>query len=179
MRALSSLVAVVALAAAVTSACGQEQAPGNGAAGQVSPSTNPSTVSAAPVSGGCQQGTGAVSAGGAITVGTGDNGKVLCVKRGTGIMVILRGTLARKWIPIQASSTALTPGPNGRLTLMVGATGAYFTAARAGTSVITSARPACTGATSGGPVSTSPPNPGGAMHCDVMQSFRATIVVSD
>ena len=176
MRAVS-LVAVMALAAAVTSACGQVQAPGNGAAGQASPSTVSTPVSATTASGGCQPNPGAVS-GGAITVGTGDNGKVLCVKQGTGVMVILRGTLARKWTPIQVSSTALTPRANGGLTLVVGATGAYFTAARAGTSIISSARPACTGATSGGPVSTSPPGPGGVMHCNVMQTFHVTVVVS-
>jgi hypothetical protein len=113
-----------------------------------------------------------------ITIGTGDNGKVLCVQRGTGVMVILRGTLARKWTPIQVSSAALTPRANGKLALMAGATGAYFMANRAGTSVISSARPACTGATSGGPVSTSPQGPGGVMHCDLMQGFHVTVVVS-
>lgn len=177
MRAVSSLVAVVALAAAVTSACGQEQVSGNGAAGKVSPSTVSTPVPTTPASGGCQPNPAAVS-GSAITIGTGDNGKVLCVKQGTGVMVILRGTLARKWTAIQVSSNALTPQPNGRLTLVVGATGAYFAAAHAGTSVISSARPACTGATSGGPVSTRPPGPGGVMHCNVMQAFHVTVVIS-
>jgi hypothetical protein len=182
VRAVMSLVAVVALVSAVTSACGQQQASRAGAAGSVSapatsPGATPSTVPASPVSGGCQPDPGAVS-GSSITVGTGDNGKVLCVKQGTGVMVILRGTLARKWTAIQVSSTALTPRPSGRLTLVVGATGAYFTAAHAGTSVVSSARPACTGATSGGPVSTRAPGPGGTMHCNVMQAFHVTVVVS-
>jgi hypothetical protein len=128
-------------------------------------------------SGGCPSGTAAAS-GNKITVGAGDNGKVFCVQPGTGIMVVLRGSLTRKWTPIHASSTALTPQANGGLTLTVGSTGAYFMAAHAGTSVISSARPACTVAKSGGPVSSTPTTPGGTMHCNVMLAFHVTVVVS-
>jgi hypothetical protein len=106
-----------------------------------------------------------------VTIGTADNGKVLCLRQGTAIQVILRGSLARKWTPIKVSSAALTTRPN-RLALPVGATGASFMAAGTGTAIISSARPACATATSPTPV------PGGVMHCGALQAFHVTIVVS-
>jgi hypothetical protein len=161
VRPASSLTALVIIAAAaLTAACGSQNATGGGL------SASPK-VSVLPVAGGSATCRPARPAGPdhTVTVGASDNGKSVCVKPGTAVMVILRGTPDRKWAPIHASSRALVPRGNGRLMLMMGATGAYFVAARPGTAVISSARPACA------------PASGGAASCGAKVAFHTTVVV--
>jgi hypothetical protein len=156
-----SLTAVLIIAAAaVTSACGQQHAGGSGSGGPGSVSSgSPPAVTA----GSCH-GSAAVMTGHTVTVDASDNGKSFCVKPGTGILVVLRGSPARKWTPIHVSSSVLAPRPNGRLQLDV--TSAYFVAVRSGTAVITSARPVCASHPSSG-----------SLSCDSELAFHATVKV--
>ena len=162
MRRISSLTAAVLIAAAaVTSACGQQGANPHGA---LSASPKVPLVPLAGGAGSCRQ-PKANAPGHMVTVGTGDNGKSLCVKPGTALMVILRGTPNRTWAPIHASSRVLQARANGRLALMRGVTGAYFVAVHPGKAVISSARPACAPASMG------------AASCGSKLTFRTTVVV--
>jgi hypothetical protein len=157
---------MIVAVAAVTAACGQQRA-GSGGSGAASGS-----------SGACHGATSA-AAGHTVTVSASDNGKAFCVKQGTGVMVVLRGTPARMWAPIHASSDVLMPHANGRLTLMLGVTGQSFVAAHTGTAVITSARPACARGIRTGSAS-SPATPGangGSMACGTLLAFHATVIV--
>jgi hypothetical protein len=166
----SSLAAVMIIAvAAVTSACGQQRA-GSGGSGAAS-----SGSAGAGGSGACH-GSTSTAAGHTVTVSASDNGKAFCVKQGTSVTVVLRGTPARMWAPIHATPSVLVPHASGRLTLQLGVTGGYFVAAHAGTAVITSARPACArGISTGGASSTK--TPGGSMTCDTELAFHATVIV--
>jgi hypothetical protein len=164
VRPVSSLTALVIIAAAVvTSACGQQRAHAHGA---LSASPKAPVV---PLAGGSGPGTCRRAKAGApghtVTVGTSDNGKYLCVKPGTTLIVILRGTPDRTWAPIHASSRVLEPRGNGRLALQRGVTGAYFVAAHAGRAVISSARPACAPASMG------------SASCGAKLTFHTTVVV--
>jgi hypothetical protein len=101
-----------------------------------------------------------------------DNGRLVCLRRGTAVQVYLRGTRASRWSAIQASSGVLQPHANGHLMLALGVTGASFVAARPGTASITSTRPACP---------TPPPNSGsqsGTVECGTILGFRVTVRVS-
>lgn len=162
MRPVSSLTALVIIAvAAVTTACGQQRAP---AGSGLSASPKVPMVPLAGGSGGCQRAK-AGAPGHMVTVGTSDNGKSLCVKPGTTLLVILRGTPDRTWAPIHASSRVLEPRGNGRLALQRGVTGAYFVAVRAGRAVISSARPACAPASMG------------SASCGAKLTFQTTVVI--
>lgn len=167
MFQVSSLTALLIIAvAAVTSACGQQHAGGSGSGGPGSVSSGSPPV----VTGGSCHGSATVMTGHTVTVDASDNGKSFCVKPGTGILVVLRGSPVRKWTPIHVSSSVLAPRPNGRFQL--GVTSAYFVAAGSGTAVITSARPVCASHPSGGS-----PSPGGALSCDSELAFHATVTV--
>lgn len=172
MFRMSFLTALLIIAvAAVASACGQQQAGArSGGSGSVS-SGSPPAGSGDP--GSCH-GPAGVMSGPTVTVSASDNGKSFCVKPGTGVLVVLRGSPARKWTPIHASSSVLTPRPNGRLTLQLGVTGEYFVATHSGTAVISSARPVCASHAASG---NSSPSPGGTMSCDSELAFHATVKV--
>jgi len=164
VRSVPFLAAVAAIgAAAVVSACGQSSV-GNT---QGTPPATPATVSGA-----CHRAIQATP-GRTLMLGNGDNGKAFCVKGGSAVLVILRGTPTRKWTPIHASSRALTPRGNGRLALVLGATGASFLAAHPGIAVISSARPLCATPV---PASAAPSSPGVA-HCDSELAYSATVIV--
>ena len=185
MRSVPVLAAAVAIgASAMTVACGQQQgtagvtsasAPSSGVP---SPSGTPSgaTPSASPsgtARAGCH-GAVPVPAGRTLNLGNADNGKSFCLpQRGT-VLVTLRGTPARMWSPIHASSAALAPRANGRLLLVRGATGAYFAAVRPGTAVLSSARPVCQTSASATPAPSSPVT----MPCMAELAFRVTIVIT-
>jgi hypothetical protein len=157
VRRISSLTAGVLIAvAAVTSACGQQRA-GTHSALSASPKV--------PVAGGACRQPKPGAPGHMVTVGLSDNGKSLCVKPGTNLMVLLRGTPNRTWTSIHASSRVLEPRGNGILTLQRGVTAAYFVAAHTGRAVISSARPACAAAAMG------------AASCGAKLTFRTTVVV--
>jgi hypothetical protein len=172
MVRMSSLTALLIIAvAAVASACGQQHAGGGASGSGPVPSGSPPVVSGDP--GSCHGSAGAAT-GPTVTVSASDNGKSFCVKPGTGVLVVLRGSQARKWAPIHASSSVLTPRPNGRLTLQLGVTGEYFVATRSGTAVISSARPLCASQASSG---NSSPSPSGIMSCDGELAFHAIVKV--
>ncbi|HEV2376271.1 MAG TPA: hypothetical protein VGS19_29390 [Streptosporangiaceae bacterium] len=176
MRRVSVLgLAMVTGACAVLSACGQQ--PSGGTAG--APDTHSPSATPAPVSDVACKGSHVQPAHQPLTITTADTGKTFCLTRGSALLVILRGTPDRKWSPIHASSTVLVPRPSGELMLVLGATGASFTAARPGTATVTSTRPACPGSVPG-----SPPSPTAAgnsapavVHCDALIGFSATVVV--
>lgn len=160
--AASVVLAVLAL----TSGCGQQPA---ATAGGRSPMP-PASPSPAATCGGAAM---AASRGGTVTLGTSDNGKSLCVRRGMTVLVVLQGTAASQWSPIRASSTALLPRANGRLMLARGVTGASFAAARQGVSVIVSSRAVCPRAR---PKPSAKASSGG-VTCDARESYHVTLMV--
>jgi hypothetical protein len=93
------------------------------------------------------------------------NGTTVCLAPTSSVLVVLHGSTARKWSPVRSSSGVLAPAANGRLMLVMGATGAAFRAVRPGTATLLSTRPAC-----------SPSKPGG-VACDALLTFRATVLV--
>ena len=159
MRGVPVLTAAVISTAVVLSGCGQQHGTGVGVA---APPPSPGSGS----SGSCPGGRPATH--GKLTITGAESGASFCVTRGTNVVVFLKGTPARKWSPIHASSGVLRPSANGELALALGVTGASFEAARPGTAVITSGRPAC------GPGETAS---GGSLSCDAILAFRATVTV--
>ena len=91
----------------------------------------------------------AACAQGAVTVTEADNGKTVCVVRGTRIAVLLRATTSSRWAPVAGEGTVLTRAAAGRGSLPVGVTGAFYTASRAGEEQLDSSRAACPSATPG------------------------------
>ena len=184
MRTVPLLGAIVFIGAAVISGCGQQHA-----GGQSGGSTSGGSTSGGSTSGGAPSGgsLGASGSGGgeaaachsgspsrarSLTLTATDNYKTFCVAKGAKISVFLKGTPARKWSPIHASSSVLKPAANGELALALGVTGASFLAAEPGTATITSARPVCG---KGVPPANSTP---GAMGCDASLAFRAIVRVA-
>lgn len=76
----------------------------------------------------------------ALTITNAGNGKTYCVKVGTKLTVILRGTDADMWQEPHASGHVLVATPNGAFSLVAGLTGASYRAVRPGRAVITSVR---------------------------------------
>jgi hypothetical protein len=107
-----------------------------------------------------------------ITLTNADNGRLVCVRRGTAVLVYLRGTQASRWSVIHASSGVLQPRANGHGLLPAGVTGASFVAARPGTAAVASFRLVCP---------TPPPNTGaqsGTEECGAILGFRVSVRVS-
>jgi hypothetical protein len=162
VRSLSGAPVILVAVLALVSACGQQHAGNGGPLGGKS-SGDPSTAascSGAPLTAPHDH---------MIHVQVADNGKLLCVRQGVGVLVTLQGTLASKWAPIKASSTALSRQANGRLALPLGVTGAYFVAVHPGMSVITSSRAVCGHSPSA--------SPGHTMTCDSRLAFHVTLKV--
>ena len=186
MRSAPVLATVALAAVAVISGCGQN--PGTSAgpplAGSPSPVAPPAGSLPPPASspspppppgaghaGMCHGGAPASDTG-VITLTNADNGRSVCVRRGTAVQVYLRGAQASRWSAIHASSAVLQPRANGHMLLAVGVTGASFAAARPGTASITSIRMVCP---------TPPPNSGaqsGTEECGVILGFRVSVRVS-
>ncbi len=174
MRALTSLGAmVVIVATAVIPACGQQAGGGShpGAATASDPAGGGSTGGRS-AGGGARCGRVAAGPARSITLGASANGRTYCVTPGTGVLVVLHGTVGRRWTPIQVSSGALRRRANGRLILALGVTGAYFVAVHPGRAVISSARPACARPPAASPASS------GRLYCDTKLAFRTTVVVT-
>ena len=137
MRSVPVFVALALGVMVLASGCGQEH--------QGTPAGPPQPVSAtaAPLPG--DPGT-AASCGSAappislITITYADNGRTLCVRRGTAVQVYLTGTPANRWMAVHASGDALVPHAHGRLMVKLGVTGASYLAAHPGTTTITSFR---------------------------------------
>jgi hypothetical protein len=171
MRSVPALVAAALGAMVLASGCGQQH--------QGAPAGPPQPVSAtaAPLPG--DPGTAARCGSAAppislITITYADNGRTLCVRRGTAVQVYLTGSPANRWMAVHASGDALVPHARGRLMLKPGVTRATFLAAHPGTATITSIREPC------GPDQT-PPNAGaqsGTLECGVIIAFHATVKVT-
>lgn len=155
------LAAVVIGVSAVT-ACGSAHAGHSGGAGVHPASGRAVDCTATP----------ATAAGRPLTVTKQDNGKALCVTRGTTVAVYLQGTPARRWGPIRSASPSLTPVASGRLMLKLGVTGAFFKAVKPGVATVTSSVRSCPGGEAGGGT-TGPAGP----PCKMGTVFRLTLVV--
>jgi hypothetical protein len=153
------LAAAVVGGALVTAACGAQHAGSGGAAG--SPPGAASQPSAAQCSA-----TVAASAGQMVSLSNKDNGKVLCVRKGTVVAIYLQGSPTRRWAPIHAASSLLQPAATGRGMLKLGVTGGFFRATGPGVATVTSSLPSCAGPATSGP------------HCKMGQVFRLTLVIS-
>ena len=184
MRSMLVLAAVALGAVAVMSGCGQQHAgtpAGPPPAGAPSPlpagasSPPPASSPSPPPPGTPPAGTchgGPAPRLRVITLTNADNGRLVCVRRGTAVLVYLRGTQASRWSVIHASSGVLRPHANGHGLVPLGVTGASFVAARPGTASITSTRMACP---------TPPPNSGsqsGTVECGAILGFRVSVRVS-
>ena len=163
MRSVPVLTAAIIGAAAVITGCGQQH-PGSGTAAHVlSASPSPPVVACANATPAAQPSK--------LTITAADNGRSFCVARGTSVVVLLRGTQARKWSPIRASSTVLRPHANGEFTLAIGVTGASYVAVQPGTAIISSGQPAC------GPPNGSSSSGSGTLECGAILVFRVTVTV--
>jgi hypothetical protein len=144
--------------------------PGTSPASAASTSPGSSPASPLPGSPGCARRYGAPPVPGTsdhvLTLTSAQDGKAYCVTAGTSVLVVLKGTPADKWGLIRASGRALRPSANGRMTLMIGVTGASFLAVHPGTSVISSTRPVC--ASSATPAD---------VPCAAVGTFRVTVTV--
>jgi len=173
-RAVLRRAALLAVVPAVIAGCGQQpHGPSNAGATQPrgSATATPAT-SATPAGAGCGTPATPVSQG-TLTLGAGDNGKKLCVRTGTAVLVFLHGSAASRWRPVRVSSAALAPHPDPAFTLALWVTGGSFLAVHPGTVVITSSRPACgAGSQSGGSASGSANCPAGT------GKFRVSVVIS-
>ncbi len=98
-----------------------------------------------------------------------DNGKTFCVRVGDQVGIILGSTQKDLWLEPLASGGVLKGVPNGALSLVVGATGAWYQAIRPGRAVVTSVRPPCRAAVSAGQYS--------HRSCAARDSFSVSIVV--
>ncbi len=174
MRSVPALVAAALGVMVLASGCGQQH--------QGTPAGPPRPVSAtaAPLPAPLPGDPGTARCGSAappislITLTYADNGRTLCVRRGTAVQVYLRGTPANKWMAIRASGDALAPHTHGRLMLAPGVTGASFLAAHPGTATITSSREPCgRGETPGNGAAQS-----GTLECGVIIVFHATVKVT-
>src|SRR6516165_7765352 len=163
MRSVPVLTAAIISAAAVITGCGQQH-PGSGAAAPA-----PSASRSHPVVA-CANAAPAAQPS-KLTITAADNGRSFCVTRGTSVTVFLKGTQARKWSPIRASSTVLQPRANGEFTLPIGVTGASFAAVQPGTAIISSGQPAC------GPPNGSSSSGSGTLECGAILVFRVTVTV--
>ena len=170
------LAAVVIAAAAVTAACGTTHAgQGGGAAaspGAGSPATAATQCAATP----------AASAG-QVSLSEQDNGKVLCVAKGTTVAIYLQGTATRRWAPISTESAALHPVANGHLMLKLGVTGAFFKAVNSGVATVVSSLPSCRGqaggtAGTGGTGGTAGTGATSGPGCKMGTVFHLTLVVT-
>ena len=174
MRSVPVLAAVAVGAVAVISGCGQQHTGAPAGPPRVgAPSPLPAGASppppGAPSAGSCHGGGPQRRV---ITLTNADNGRSVCVRRGTAVLVYLRGAPASRWSVIHASSAVLRPRANGRGLLALGMTGASFVAVRPGTASITSTRPVCP---------TPPPNSmsqSGTVECGAILGFRVSVRVS-
>lgn len=176
MRSVPALVTVALGAVLLVSGCGQKHdgipaGPPLSGSPSSAPSPSPAPQPGDPGSGACGSAAPPIAL---ITITYADNGRTLCVRRGTAVLVYLTGTPKSRWSAIHASGTALIPHPDGRLTLPLGETAASFLAAHRGTAVLSSFRMPC------GPEQT-PPNAGsqsGTLECGVIIAFHATVKVT-
>jgi hypothetical protein len=111
-----------------------------------------------------------------------DNGKTFCARVGDTVSVLLHSDESRRWLPPLASSSALQPTPNGEASLVMGETGAWFTAVRPGQVLVTSVRPPCQVAIAAGKGDLQPADPVPKSYplrfCPPGQRFSVSIIVT-
>jgi hypothetical protein len=100
-----------------------------------------------------------------------DSGKTYCVRVGGQVAIILHSTQKKLWLVPLASNKVLKGVPNGAGSLVAGATGVWFKAAKPGRSVVTSVRPPCRA------VANSAGTAYPVKSCAVKDRFTVTIVV--
>ncbi len=144
--------ALACLAVVVTAGCGSAQA---------TTQDHPAPAHPTPH---CQRATSILS--------NADSGKTFCLRVGDRVGIILHSTQKDLWLVPLASNSVLEGVPNGMLSLVVGATGAFYKAARPGRAVVTSVRPPCQAATN--PAGTSYP----VRSCPPKDRFTVTIIAS-
>ena len=137
--------ALAALAVAMTASCGTAQA---------TPPSHPTPPH-------CPRATS--------VIGNADNGKTFCVRVGDQVGVILHGPQQDLWLEPLASGGVMKGVPNGALSLVAGATGAWYQATRPGRAVVTSVRPPCRDAVSAGQYR--------LRSCPARDGFSVTIIV--
>lgn len=175
-RAVLRWAALLAVGPAVIAGCGQQPHGPSSNAGAAAPrasATATPATSATPVKGGCGTPATPVSQG-TLTLGAGDNGKKLCVRTGTAVLVFLHGSAASRWTPVRVSSADLALHPDPAFTLALWVTGGSFLAVHPGTVVITSSRPAC----SAGSQTSASAAAGGANCPAGTGKFRVSVVIS-
>ena len=165
-KARAQAAALAVAVTAVTAACGPVYAGSHGAG-----SSARSPGSAAATSVRC---TSRTTRNHMLTLSKADNGKTVCVTKGTTVGIYLQGTPARKWQPIRASSPALKPVANGHLTLMIGVTAAFFQAVRTGVVTVSSSLPSCPGRSG---ASAPPASPAPGQPCTIGPVYHVTLVV--
>lgn len=101
-----------------------------------------------------------------LVVAETDNNTSLCVTVGGTVTVTLRGGPGRAWDPVRTSADVLVPRADPGTPSTVEITRAGYTAVRAGSAQLTSARSACP-----------PPSPGAA-GCHAREAFTVTVRVS-
>ncbi|GGW35799.1 hypothetical protein GCM10010503_09460 [Streptomyces lucensis JCM 4490] len=121
--------------------CGSQSGDDGGSDGKVSPA--PTTRSANPSAGACED---------HAELKAGDDGRTVCVTKGGEVRLTLDGTKARPWKPVAASGTALKAINPGFVILPGDATAAYQ-AVSPGTVKLSSSRPLCAEPTAPGKVS--------------------------
>lgn len=144
--------ALACLAVVVTAGCGTAQATASGHPTPLHPTPH------------CQRVTSILS--------NADSGKTFCVRVGDRVGVILHSTQKDLWLVPLASNSVLKAVPSGMLSLVVGATGVFYMAARPGRAVVTSVRPPCRAAAN--PAGTSYP----VGSCTPKDRFTVTIIAS-
>jgi hypothetical protein len=176
MRSVPALAVAAIGVVALASGCGKQHQgtpPGPPLASSPAASPAPAPSPGDPGAASCQ-GTSAPKAA-QVTITNADNGRTVCVRRGTAVLVFLRGLPPHKWAAIRAFGAALQPHANGHMMLQLGVTGGSFLAVHRGTSVLISTLMAC------GPTQ-APPNAdaqsGGGLECGAILGFRATVKVT-
>jgi len=174
------------LVAAVTVGCGtvhtgQPGSPGHATAagtpataGHATAAGAPTTASASPrVASACQAKNSLIT--------QADSGKTYCFRVGDTVDVFLQSTQADLWLQPLTSSSVLKPVPNGAAALVAGATEGSFAAARNGQAFVTSVRPPCQVAISGGKNALEPndqiPRSYPLRLCPPANRFSVTIIV--
>ena len=173
MRSVPVLVAAALGAMLLATGCGQQHAgtPASPSPSGPSPASLSSPAPSGPAAASCASAAPPIRL---ITITYADNGRTLCVRRGTAVQVFLKGTPTNRWSDIHVSGDALAPRANGRLMLQVGVTGAAFLAAHPGTATLRSFQQPC------GPSQT-PGNQAaqsGTLECGVIIAFHATVKVT-
>lgn len=164
----------ICLVAAVTVGCGTVHTGQPGSPGHATAAGTPATASASPrVASACQSKTSLIT--------QADSGKTYCFRVGDTVDVFLRSTQADLWLQPLTSSSVLKPVPNGAAALVAGATEGSFAAARTGQAFVTSVRPPCQAAISGGKNELEPndqiPRSYPLRLCPPANRFSVTIVV--